>query len=265
MIPTNKLFHGDCLEILRGFDSESIDLCYIDPPFFSQRDYKTSNGKLAFRDTWQDRDQYLNFMKHRIIEIHRVLKETGSFYLHCDPTMSHYLKILLDIIFGEKNFRNEIVWHYRTGNIAKKQFQRKHDIILFYCKSDNNKFNLLEKKEYYNQIYGQDFKPSFKGRKHGKDKYGEFRFSFIDDVWNNISAVFTLSKEKLGYPTQKPEALLKRIIKASSNEGDVIADFFCGCGTTLSVADRLNRRWIGVDTSEIAIKYCEERLKIKRI
>ncbi len=202
---------------------------------------------------------YLTTMAVRIYYMHKVLKDTGSFYLHCDPTMSHYLKLVCDQIFGIQNFRNEIVWHYRTGNIAKHQFQRKHDIIFFYSKSEVNTFNPIEIKEYYSQLYGPGFKPSFKGRKHSVDKNGEFRYTFADSVWN-IPHVFTLSKEHLNYPTQKPEALLERIISASSNEGDFVADFFCGCGTAIAVAEKLKRNWLGVDISHLAIKLIVDRL-----
>ncbi|MCK4352738.1 restriction endonuclease [candidate division WOR-3 bacterium] len=203
---------------------------------------------------------YLVMMAIRLQELYRVLKPTGSIYLHCDPSASHYLKLVMDTIFKPTNFRNEIVWHYRTGNIAHKQFQRKHDVIFFYSKTHKNIFKPQEIKEYYFQLYGPQFKPSFKGRKHGKDKYGEYRISFVDDVWD-ISAVFTLSKEHLDYPTQKPEKLLERIIKASSNEGDVVLDPFCGCGTTVVAAEKLNRKWIGIDITSLAVDVMENRLK----
>jgi len=202
---------------------------------------------------------YLTTMALRLWYMHKLLKETGSFYLHCDPTMSHYIKVICDLIFGPNYFRNEIIWHYRTGNIAKHQFQRKHDVILFYSKSNQIKFNPIEIKEYYSQVYGPEFKPSFKGRKHGVDKYGAYRMSFVDSVWD-ISAVFTLSKEHLDYPTQKPLVLMDRIIKASSNEGDLVADFFCGCGTTIAAAEKLNRKWLGVDISHLAVKLITKRL-----
>ncbi|MCK4445600.1 MAG: restriction endonuclease [Candidatus Marinimicrobia bacterium] len=217
---------------------------------------------IAFRSFLGSNDMmaYLVMMSPRLIELYRVLKSNGSIYLHCDPTASHYLKLILDSIFGIKNFRNEIIWHYRTGNIAKKQFQRKHDTIFFYSKTENNLFIPQEIKEYYAQLYGPKFKPSFKGRKHSVDKYGEYRISFIDDVWN-ISAVFTLSKEHLDYPTQKPERLLERIIKASSKEGDIVLDPFCGCGTTITVAEKLNRKWIGIDITHLAISLMRHRLQ----
>lgn len=202
---------------------------------------------------------YLLMMAIRLIELKRVLKDTGSIYLHCDPTASHYLKLIMDVIFEPKNFRNEIIWHYRTGNISKHQFQRKHDVIFFYSKSNNNLFNPIEEKEYYTQIYGPDFKPSFKGRKQSEDKGGIYRMSLVDDVWD-ISAVFTLSKEHLEYPTQKPLKLLKRIIQVSSNENDIVLDPFCGCGTTIDAAIELNRKWIGIDITHLAVTLIKDRI-----
>ncbi len=203
---------------------------------------------------------YLSMMAPRLVELRRVLKSTGSIYLHCDPTASHYLKILMDSIFTAKNFRNEIIWHYRTGNVAKKQFQRKHDVILFYSKTSDCRFRPLEIKEYYSQIYGPRFKPTFKGRKHGEDEYGAYRMTFIDDVWD-ISAVFTLSSEHVDYPTQKPLALLERIIKAGSDTGDIVLDPFCGSGTTIVASERLERGWIGMDINPLAISVVERRLQ----
>lgn len=203
---------------------------------------------------------YLSMMAPRLLELKRVLKDTGSIYLHCDPTASHYLKLLMDAIFGVKNFRNEIVWHYRTGGVSKNWFGRKHDIILFYSKSNTYKFKPLEVKEYYKDVYGKDMKPGWKDRKGGKDKNGYFHYIYQDDVWN-IPAVFNMSKERIGYPTQKPETLLEKIIEASSNEGDVVLDPFCGCGTATAVAQKLNRHWIGIDISYLAIDIIVKRLQ----
>jgi len=188
------------------------------------------------------------------------LKDTGSIYLHCDPTASHYLKLLMDVIFGVKNFRNEIIWHYRTGGVSKRWFGRKHDIIFFYSKSDKCKFNPIEVKEYYKDIYGRDLKPAWQDRRGGKDENGYYHFVYKDDVWD-IPAVFNMSKEYIGYPTQKPEELLETIIKASSNEGDLVLDPFCGSGTTVAVAERLGRRWIGIDITYLAIDVISKRLK----
>ena len=200
---------------------------------------------------------YLTMMAHRIYYMHKVLKDTGSFYLHCDPTMSHYLKILLDMVFGLKNFRNEIIWHYRTGGVSKRWFAKKHDNIFSYTKSEEYTFNVQYMKQYY------DKKPGFKDKNSGKDKKGYYNIVAQDNVFR-IPAVFNMSKERMGYPTQKPLALLERIIKASSNEGDVVADFFCGCGTTIAAAEQLNRKWLGVDINHLAIAMVEEE-RIKPI
>jgi site-specific DNA-methyltransferase (adenine-specific) len=263
---TKKLIHGDCLEVMQGLSSESIDLCYVDPPFFSQRQYKLKDDKIAFEDKWESREQYLDFMRLRIIEIHRLLKETGSFYLHCDPTMSHYLKILMDIIFSEKNFRNEIAWCYRGAGYPKEDFGRRHDIIFRYSKTDNYIFNVDDIREPYAKATIERFKHHIgnirKGKNFGLQKLNK-KGKHPDDWWQ-IQPVAPSAKERLGYPTQKPEALLERIIEASSNEGDVILDAFCGCGTTIAVANRLNRQWIGIDSSNVAIKFCKERMELKK-
>ena len=263
-IDANRLYWGDNLHIMRMLPSESIDLIYIDPPFFSGRNYNIvfgdQNEVMTFEDIWDGGlPTYLVWLDARLVEMKRLLKSTGSIYVHLDWHASHYIKVEMDKIFGYDNFVNEVAWHYRTGNISKNQFQRKHDTLLVYSKKDTWTFNPIEIKEYYAQIYGPKFKPSFKGRKSGVDEQGDYRISLVDDVWD-LSAVFTLSKEHLGYPTQKPETLLERIIKASSNEGDVVADFFMGGGTTPAVAQRLGRRWIASDISRIAVEVTKGRI-----
>jgi len=201
---------------------------------------------------------YLTMMCIRLIELHRVLKETGSIYYHCDPTLSHYIKIMMDAIFGKEHFRNEIIW--RIGWISgfktqKRGWIRNHDVILYYTKSDNFTFN----KQYI--PYPKDYvrrggtKPSGQGIP-------------LEDTWNcsekdklHSIMIMSFSKEKVGYPTQKPVALLERIIKASSNEGDVVLDPFCGCGTTLIAAERLKRKWIGIDITYLAVDVMKYRLR----
>ncbi|MGD0976883.1 MAG: site-specific DNA-methyltransferase [Minisyncoccia bacterium] len=260
----NKLFFGDNLHVMRMLPSKSIDLIYIDPPFFSGRNYNIlygdKNELRSFRDIWEGgMPGYLIWLNARLFEMKRLLKDTGSIYVHLDWHASHYVKMEMDKIFGYDNFRNEIIWRYRTGNISKKQFQRKHDAILLYSKSQDWKYNIQMLKEYYVQVFGPDKKISFKSAGEQEDKYGKFRMSQVDDVWD-ISAVFTLGKEHIGYPTQKPEALLERIINASSDKGDVVADFFCGGGTTAVVAQRLGRKWITSDISRVAIAITADRL-----
>ncbi len=283
------------------FPDESVDLIYLDPPFNSKANYnklfnEPSRGEKsraqieAFDDTWhwdseasalalnelaQNRPQiaefiswlsrqgkpqestaaYLSMMAVRLIELHRVLKSSGSLYLHCDPNASHYLKIVLDAIFGDKNFQNEIIWCYKTGGATKRRFARKHDVILFYSKSaDDFIFNSPKEKSYMMHTYG------FKKSDFQIDEGGQYTWVIAKDWWE-IPSVGSADKQRLGYPTQKPLALLERIIKASSNKGNTVLDPFCGCGTTIDAAQQLNRRWLGIDVTWLAIDLVEKRLK----
>ena len=215
---------------------------------------------------------YLAMMAPRLLEMRRVLKDSGCIYLHCDPVASHYLKLLMDAIFGNNNFQREIIWSLETVSGFKSQSNnwiRGHDTILFYSKSSNYFF----KKQYlpHKEEYIARFKKiDEKGRKFRDDRAGRRRQyldetpgRMVSDVWNDVMSFqqASTSKEYLGYPTQKPEALLERIIKASSNEGDIILDPFCGCGTTVAVAQRLNRKWIGIDITYLAIDIIKKRLQ----
>jgi len=202
---------------------------------------------------------YLSMMAPRLLEMKRVLKDTGSIYLHCDPTASHYLKLLMDSILGVDNFRNEIVWWYETGGIPKKDFSRKHDIIFRYSKTEEYIFNSEKVKEKRSEEVLRRIASGIPGATRST---GEFRHPI--DVWH-IPSINAMAKERLGYPTQKPEKLLERIIKASSNEGDLVLDPFCGCGTTVTVAEKLNRRWIGIDITYLAIDVTSKRLKSRKI
>ncbi len=259
----NTVYCGDNLRVLKYFPDECVDLIYIDPPFFSGRNYDLVFGDKyairAFQDTFEGKSEtYLSFMEDRIRELHRVLKPTGSFYLHCDWHASAHLRILCDDkIFDPKNYRNEIIWRigwlsgYKTKKIG---WIRNHDTIHYYVKSKDFTFN----KEYI--PYKDDYV-----RRDGKKPTG--KGLPIEDTWNcsrgdilNSISIMSFSKEKLGYPTQKPEKLLERIIKASSNEGDIILDAFCGCGTTLVVAKRLKRKWIGIDVSPIGCTVMADRI-----
>ena len=202
---------------------------------------------------------YLVSMAVRIIEIHRVLKPTGSFYLHCDPTASHYIKILVDSIFLTKKgeFRNEIVWHYTGGGRSKSYFSWKHDLIFCYSKTLDTSFNIDDIRVPYKETsgYAKSGIISKSGKKYMPNPLG----TPMDDVWN-IPIINPMAKERLGLETQKPEALLEIIIKASSNEGDIVLDAFCGCGTTVAVAERLKRKWIGIDISYQQISLIYKRL-----
>ncbi|MBU4480851.1 site-specific DNA-methyltransferase, partial [Patescibacteria group bacterium] len=270
--PANQLILGDNLEVLRTLPSESIGLIYIDPPFFSGRNYNViwgdTNEVRSFYDIWEGGiDSYLVWLNARIWEMRRVLKKTGSVYVHCDWHASHYIKTEMDKIFGYDNFKNELVWHYDIGTGPKKDFKKKHDIILRYTKTEDYNFNQIKissrNPERYNLIDEKGRNYFIRGDS-GKKCYLDEGIP-CDDIWSfleddSVRTLNSMAKERVGYPTQKPEALLERIIKASSNEGDIVADFFCGGGTTLAVAQKLKRNFIGCDSSRVAVSVSLDRL-----
>ena len=259
----NRLILGDCLDIMKEMSSESIDLIYIDPPYFSKRKYYTTmedgSKKFAFSDMWEGGlTTYLGWLSARLSEMYRLLKSTGSIYVHLDWHASHYIKVEMDKIFGIECFQREIIWRigWLSGYKTKvRNWIRNHDTIYFYSKNKNNfTFN----KEYV--PYPNDYV-----RRDGKKPEGAGYP--IEDTWNssdldamNSIQIMSFSTEKTGYATQKNENLLERIIKASSNKGDLVADFFCGSGTTPVVAQNLGRRWIACDQSQIAIDMTAKRL-----
>ncbi len=233
---------------------------------------------------------YLTMMCIRLVELRRILKPKGSIYLHCDPTASHYLKVLMDAVFGKENFKNELVWCYTEREISKKYWNKKHDIILFYTKvsNDSHTFNWQDvalpyspgtiKKFNYTDNNGRKFQIRGKAGpyigKHGlsieleKTNPDYVYRDYLDKSpgvpprdWFHIPVINRAAKERLGYPTQKPEKLLELILKASSNENDIILDPFCGCGTAIAVAYKLNRQWIGIDITHLAINLIKGRLK----
>ena len=355
---TNTLYTNDNLFILNGLNSKSVDLIYLDPPFNSKRTYSAPVGSksagASFKDmwTWKDVDEfylekliddypnlvdfiqsigdlhgkammsYITYMTQRLIEMYRVLKDTGSLYLHCDPTASHYLKITIDAIFNKNNFRNEIVWKRATSSQKGSQYGAKTwgtngDIILFYTKKENffldvyrdllpeevsRKFPLKDEKgnRYYDDSAhlwrnpGMGARPNLcyewkgfrnphpsgwrlsKERMEEEYKKGNIvirpdkkleRRKYLKDykgvpmgnLWFDINPA--MAGERTGYPTQKPLALLDRIIKASSNKGDVVLDPFCGCATTCVAAEKLGRKWIGIDIEENAAEILIQRLE----
>ena len=194
---------------------------------------------------------YLVMMGIRIVEMHRLLKDTGSLYLHCDPTASHYLKIVLDAVFGTNNYRNEIVWCYAGGNPSLKNYPKKHDILFRYTMSDKYTFNVEYRPYSDHNTDGKRFSTKGMSERRGLNYSPEG--TPVNDWWTDIKPLINLHKERLGYPTQKPIELYKRIIAASSNEGDLILDPFCGCGTTLMASEELDRHWIGIDLTYLAI------------
>ena len=271
----NKLYVGDNLAIMRSLPDESVDLIATDPPFYSKKNYK------EFDDRWSSLEEFIEFMRLRLIEMRRLLKETGSIYVHCDQSASHYLKVEMDKIFGRENFRNDIIWGYNKWSNTAKFFQKNHDNILYYSKTNNYTFNpiygnltestkKLRTKGYhihYKQnalLVYDDTKPKVQelinSNKFDKIYYEKGNDGVVlSDNWNDISLLNSMANERTGYPTQKPLALYQRIIQASSNEGGLILDPFCGSGTTLDAAQSLNRRWIGIDKNANAVDYIKKR------
>lgn len=324
---TNTIYCGDCKDVLRKFPNECVDLIYADPPFFSNRHYEViwSDGYelLAFEDRWKGGiNNYVEWMNERLTECYRILKTTGSMYLHCDSHASHYLKVDMDRIFGDNNFRNEIIWKRSDAHSDAKQgakhYGRVTDSILFYTKSDKFTFNVVyvplpesTREKWYRRVdpktgrrynldnltaskAGGDTLYEFQGIKPPSGRYwayskekmqkmwdegrivktktGKLYYKrYLDEskgvplqnLWTDISMLrgFSAGEEHLGFPTQKPEALLKRIIEVSSNPTDILLDPFCGCGTAIVVAQKLGRGWIGIDVSPTACNLMEKRFR----
>ena len=299
-IQNRTIFEGDNLHILRGIDPNCIDLIYLDPPFNSNKTYEAPIGSeaagAAFKDSWTLNDlddawhgelaesepalyaaisaaqythsksmkAYLIMMGIRMLEMRRILKPTGSIYLHCDPTASHYLKTMMDSVFGHQNFRNEIVWGYPASpSSTKKDFPRKHDIILRYVKTKDFVFNDKDVRVPYadsslNRIkYPANKSTVMSGTEIELNPTGKIPPS----IWTDIQQSYRYRKQHTGYPTQKPLALLDRLIKASSNQDDIVLDPFCGCATTCVAAERLQRQWIGIDLSVKAVELVRTRLE----
>ena len=294
LFPTgaNRLFFGDNLHVMRQLPSNSIDLIYIDPPFFSGRDYNVifgdKNEVRSFSDIWEGgMPGYLVWLNARLYEMKRLLKPTGSIYVHLDWHASHYVKVEMDKIFGHEYFRNEIVWRRdvagKGGKRKSSQFPRNSDAILYYAPESatyNQPYTELRKEQQkayrYQDESGRRYKAvqlgnysqesianfEMQGLIHTSSTGKQYKKYFLDEAKATVDNIWvdilgfgtrTATKERIGYPTQKPVALLERIIEASSNKGDVVADFFCGGGTTPDVAQRLNRRWIACDQSRIAV------------
>ena len=337
---------GDNLDILRGMNSDTVDLIYLDPPFNSNRNYEAPVGSAAagaaFKDAWTLSDldvawmgliadehppiafmldtagkahgkgmqSYLTMMAARLLEMQRVLKPTGSIYLHCDPTASHYLKMLMDAIFGALNYRDEIVWNRAAENLSRKKWRRASEIILYYSKSSvwtwNPQYDPLNPEQVARDYRYEDDKGRYtttsctnnadrpnmiyefngnvrqwryseetmlryeregmlvynaQGIPRRKRYLSEVSGRLMTNVWSDIKVLSSNQRERTGYPTQKPLALLERVIAASSNEGDVILDPFCGCATACIAAEKLDRQWVGVDLSPKAAELVNVRLR----
>ena len=298
------LFHGDNLPFLRAMNSESVDLVATDPPFNKGRDFHATPDSLAagakFQDRWSwERDvhpdwvdqitddyprlmeaiesaryahsdgmgAYMCFMAVRLLAMRRVLKPTGSIYLHCDPTASHYLKAIMDAVFGWRNFLNQIVWHYRGAGVPKDSFARRHDIVFRYAKrAGMHHFNPDPARQPYAEATVERFKHYIGNIRDGSD-FGQQSLNPLgkhpDDVITDIQPIAPSSNDRIGYPTQKPLALYERFIATSSNESDIVLDPFCGCATTCVAAERLGRQWVGMDIWEKAHEIVVDRLRNK--
>lgn len=321
LVDTRIVYCGDCLEKLRALPDGCVDLIYIDPPFNSNRNYEVFWGerqeKRSFDDRHASTQAYIDFMRPRCEELARVLKHTGSFYYHCDWHASHYVKVMLDQIFGENSFQNEIVWRRTSShNDARRRFGDQADAIFFYAAGTEYVFNpqhgeysdaylkshysnvdpdgrrfttrdlrspaprpnltydykgykphpngwsisrdLMEQWDKEGRLY---FPQSPSGRIRVKRYLDEMPGKLVGNLWDDVEPVNSQAAERLGYPTQKPQALLDRIIQASSNENDIVLDAFCGCGTALVSAQLLGRQWIGIDVSPTACRVMAKRLR----
>ena len=295
------IWTGDNLDIMRGMNSEFVDLIYLDPPFNSKVDYAAPIGSraagAAFKDTWTLSDvdaewinlmeakhpalnrvllaamtpsdkSYLAYMAVRLLELRRLLKPTGSVYLHCDPTMSHYLKLVMDAVFGRRNFRNEVIWCYRKWSVAANQFVRNHDVIFLYSNGKQPTFNVQ-----YVPVSAGTIKRWKGKRQQAVFDEGGVRLAATTDGraqspcpdWWEISVLNPNAKERTKFPTQKPLKLLNRIIRTSSGPGDIVFDPFCGCATTLVASDDLGRQWVGIDISSKAAELVVQRIREKGI
>jgi adenine-specific DNA-methyltransferase len=324
LLDTRVIYCGDCLDQLRKLPDGCVDLIYIDPPFNSNRNYEVFWGetkeKRAFEDRHASTAAYIDYMRPRCVELARVLKKTGSFYYHCDWHASHYVKVMLDQIFGEDNFQSEVAWRRSSAHNDSVRYGANHDTIFFYSNGGKWIWNVqytpyspeyVEQNYRYKDENGRVFRVSdmtankpggdvsyewttpdgrkvrpYKGRywAYSKENMREMEAKgliyyrttgmpmlkhYLDEMpgvtlqtfWDDIKPVISGSDERLGYPTQKPLALLDRIINASSKENDIVLDAFCGCGTALVAAQNLGRQWIGVDISPTACRVMAKRLR----
>ncbi len=269
----NNVYCGDCYELMRQLDSDSIDAIYMDPPFFTQETQKLSSKagvEYSFTDSWENMDDYVAYTKIRLQECKRVLKRTGSIFVHCDRNASHYLKIALDEIFGVTNFQSEIVWSYKRWSNSKKGLLNNHQIIFFYSKTKDFKFNMIytDYSETTNvdqilqdRVRDAKGKSKYKVDENGQVVMGQAKKGVpLSDVWE-IPYLNPKAKERVGYPTQKPIILLEQIIKLVTDEDDIVLDPFMGSGTTLVASKLLNRKYLGFDITNDAVELTLERLE----
>lgn len=271
---TNKIYHGNCVEKLKEIEANKVDLIYFDPPFFTQRKHSLTNKDNSktyeFDDKYNSIEEYLELVENVLLESKRVLKNTGSVFLHCDKTASHNIRVVMDKVFGRKNFQSEIIWSYKRWSNAKKGLLNAHQVIFFYSKTQDFKFKTLytdysattnldqilqdrERNENGKSVYKKDENGNVV---LGKEKKGVP----LSDVWE-IPYLNPKAKERTGYPTQKPVLLLNQILNIVTDEGDLVVDPFCGSGTTCVSAKSLKRQFIGIDISKDAVELANSRLE----
>lgn len=271
---TNKIYHGNCVEKLKEIEANKVDLIYFDPPFFTQRKHSLTNKDNSktyeFDDKYNSIEEYLELVENVLLESKRVLKNTGSVFLHCDKTASHHIRVVMDKVFGRENFQSEIIWSYKRWSNAKKGLLNAHQVIFFYSKTQDFKFNSLytdysattnldqilqdrERNENGKSVYKKDENGNVV---LGKEKKGVP----LSDVWE-IPYLNPKAKERTGYPTQKPVLLLNQILNIVTDEGDLVVDPFCGSGTTCVSAKSLKRQFIGIDISKDAVELANSRLE----
>ena len=265
---------GDCLNILREIEENTADMIYLDPPFFTQEKQKLVSSKTdkeyVFNDTWNSMDGYLSYMEERLTQCRRVLKETGSIFVHCDRNASHYLKVLLDKIFGVSNFQSEIIWSYKRWSNSKKGLLNNHQVIFFYSKTSHFKFNRIytDYSETTNidqilqeRVRNEKGKAVYKYNADGDIVIGQSKKGVpLSDVWE-IPYLNPKAKERVGYPTQKPILLLEQILRLVTDEGDFVIDPFVGSGTTVVAAKMMQRKYLGIDILPAAVDLAKQRLE----
>lgn len=267
------ILQGDCLVELKKIDDKSVDLIYLDPPFFTQKQQflrtRDNLKKYSFEDTWENIGSYKDYIQARLVECKRVLKDSGSIFLHCDRTASHYLRIALDEVFGVINFQSEIVWTYKRWSNSKKGLLNAHQIIYFYSKTSSFKFNKVFEayslttnidQIFQKRVRDENGKTTYKRLENGNSELIEEKMGVpLSDVWD-IPYLNPKANERVGYPTQKPIILLEKIIELTTDKDGVVLDPFCGSGTTLIAALLLGRKYIGIDISPDAIELTKKRL-----
>jgi site-specific DNA-methyltransferase (adenine-specific) len=270
----SEVRHADCLQAVQNLTSESVDLIYVDPPFFTQKTHslvsRDRNTRFEFSDEWNSLAEYIEFLRIRLKEFLRVLNATGSLFFHCDTNASHHIRCLLDVVFGASMFRSEIIWHYRRWSNSQRSPLPTHQTIFFYSKTDNYQYHQLF--EGYSPSTNVDQILQRRQRdQHGISVYvrdemgnvvqdGHKKGVPVADVWD-IPFLNPKAKERVGYPTQKPILLVERIISLVTSPGNMVLDPFCGSGTTLVAAELLGRNSLGIDVACKAVQLSQERLE----